>query len=502
MKLESSFDFKKSARWQITVAYTILALINIIFFSVMIFENQWDLLIKNFKYQSEKIAQEFSEELQATQSGGSPEDPREIMNKLSVSYDMDDYILFQPDGKVILSQNPIDGSMDPEILKRANDYLSESSLFKAKYLSDLREKDFKLTILLELKSKQKTFLYSILNLAGIQARLNHIYFQVFLALVWGLLFHALFGVYLYRLIFRRVGLLEKASQEMAKGNLKTRLNWEFKKNDELDSLGKTFNSMATKIEDTVFTISKLNNEINQELKIGKEVQELFLPSKKILKKFNTGIFYCSMREVGGDIYNFYKVKLREEEYTGFFLVDASGHGVSAALVTVVIALSLENLLAETKSPHRLLTKLGFTIANRLQSSFFATGVLGLIDSKGKLRISNAGHPTPYLIQSKTGIFKEIASSGPPLGISEDHHYKSEVLNPGDFDKLLIYTDGVTECKSPSEEEFGKQRLVELVKNNLDKSNQEIVNLVSEQLRNFSDEFRDDVSILLMDIKPS
>ena len=98
-----------------------------------------------------------------------------------------------------------------------------------------------------------------------------------------------------------------------------------------------------------------------------------------MKKFNTGIFYCSMREVGGDIYNVYKFKLRNEEYYGFFLVDASGHGVSAALVTVVIALSLENLLIETKSPNKLLTKLGFTIANRLQSSFFATGVQSTSD---------------------------------------------------------------------------------------------------------------------------
>ena len=107
-----------------------------------------------------------------------------------------------------------------------------------------------------------------------QERLTKLYYQIAIAFVWGLISHILFGIYIYRVIFTRVSILKDATDKMGMGDLSSRAVWKFNREDELDVLGQAFNGMAGKIEETIQTISTLNEEINKELKIGREVQEM------------------------------------------------------------------------------------------------------------------------------------------------------------------------------------------------------------------------------------
>ena len=114
----------------------------------------------------------------------------------------------------------------------------------------------------------QSFLLAHLNINTIQDRLRSIYYQVAGAVLWGVIFHILFAVFVFRLIFRRIAILKTASNEMAEGELSARAEWkkDVKKGyDELDVLGLSFNSMAENIQNKVETISLLNQQIQEEL---------------------------------------------------------------------------------------------------------------------------------------------------------------------------------------------------------------------------------------------
>jgi len=496
-----------SLRFKIGLFYSLLALLNIIFFTVMIFENQSDLLLKNFQFQSENLANTILADLQNIGLSQNRDEAFDVFRKTLKLYDIDSFVIFQSDG-VIWETEPENlvssNSVSEALIRKSKDVSSdkEGSLFKARYSLDLNEDDFTVDFLLPIRAAngEEVFLSTHFNIASIQERLKQLYIQVAYAVVWGVVFHLIFAILVYRAIFRRVGLLENASKEMTEGNLKSRVNWNFKNEDELDNLGHAFNSMAGEIETKVNTITRLNDEINQELQIGKEVQELFLPPQKKYKKFKIGKIYRPMREVSGDIYQyFYFDEGNEKEFYGFFLADASGHGVSAALVTVVMAMSLQGIMKENHDPIFAINYLGETIANRLQASFFATGVFVILDEPGKVKFVNAGHNAPFIIRPSTKEITYIDSSGPPLGMGDDIQYSLAEFTVEPGDKIILYTDGVVETPLKDGTLYGLDRFAELVMNNIEKTNTEIVDLAMADLDLLHEEYKDDVTMIILEI---
>lgn len=273
----------------------------------MIFENQSDLLLKNFQFQSENLANTILADIQSIGLSGAKDESFEVFRKTLKLYEITKFSIFDPEGKIILSE-PESGAGSKEIaedvLKKTKEVSSdkEGNLFKARYSLDLNESDFTVNFLLpiRLSDSKEVFLFTHFNISTIQDRLKQLYIQVGYAVLWGIVFHIIFAILVYRAIFKRVGSLEVASKGMATGNLESRVTWDFRSNDELDSLGKSFNLMAEEIQNKVTTITRLNEEINQELQIGKEVRVIFTFSKKF-KKFNIGKLYRPMREVSGDL---------------------------------------------------------------------------------------------------------------------------------------------------------------------------------------------------------
>lgn len=474
---------------------------------MMIFENQSDLLLKNFQFQSENLANTILADLQNIGLKPERDEAFNIFRKTLKLYEIENFLIFQGDGKIWQTEpenKQIPDKVAEALIRKSKDVSSdkEGSLFKARYSLDLNEEDFTVDFLLPIKaaSGKEIFLSTHFNIASIQERLKQLYIQVAYAVVWGVVFHLIFAILVYRAIFRRVGLLEAASKEMTEGNLKSRVSWNFKNEDELDNLGNSFNSMASEIETKVNLITKLNDEINQELQIGKEVQELFLPSPKKFKKFKIGKLYRPMREVSGDLYQyFYFDEGDDKEFYAFFLADASGHGVSAALVTVVMAMTLQGIMKENHDPIFAINFLGETIANRLQASFFATGVFVILDEPGKIKFVNAGHNAPFMIRPSTKQITYIDSSGPPLGMGDDIHYSlvEFAVEPGD--KIILYTDGVVETPMKEGGLYGLDRFANLVMENIEKSNTEIVELAMADLDEVHEEYKDDVTILIIEI---
>ncbi len=490
----------KSLRWQIGLLYTLLAVLNIIFFSVMIFENQSDLLLVNFRYQSESLVNSVISGLEGLELSKDEDANYVGFQKAMQLNNITAFVLFDADGVVWHQYPEADrkGSINGELKSKAVQLGSSASVFKTKYLISFNEQDYSVNFTLPLHAKNNMTIYmnTSLSMAAIRERLNRLYYQMGIAVVYGIVFHLLFALFLFRVIFTRVGLLKEASNRMAGGELGARAVWEQRGNDELDELGSAFNFMAGKIEDTVATISKLNEEIQSELRIGKEVQELFLPPLTKLKQINASIYYRPLREVSGDVYAVYEFP---GGHRAIFFADASGHGVSAALITTITLLSLDEVLRKTINPREVITRLNQTLSDRLQSSFFATAFFLLVDNKGDAFYCNAGHNPPLWIRPGGSNVVQLEKSGPPLGLMDGFEYPGKYLRLLKNDRIFIYSDGLIETRNADGKEFTLERAEQLLVQNLRLPDTESLTILKNNLEEHAFEYKDDVSAILMEV---
>ena len=487
-------------RFKIGLFYIILAVVNIMYFSVMIFENQTDLLLSNFKFHSNELVRNvLTETSSITVTNREGESYDRLLTLLDGS-GVGDFVIFRSDGTVVHSRGvELDGDQVDGATKRKSMELSGSStLFRSRYHMELDSDNFAVRFILPLKGEggEKLFLATSISVSAIKDRMGDLYMQMGLAVAWGILFHTIFAYFVYRIIFRRVEMLTKTSRTMSDGNLDARVSWDMKSGDELDTLGSSFNTMATNIQEKVTTITKLNDQIQNELEIGKDVQELFLPRKNIFTDEEIAIYYRPLREVSGDIYKYYRYKSGQK---AIFFADATGHGVSAAIITTITIMSLDNVVRKRSRPNEILGKLNDILSFRLENAFFATGVWIQFHGEGKLSFANAGHLTPWIYRKKTGEIQELERTGPPLGMMEGYDYglgQAEV-DPGD--RILIFSDGLTESRSPDHQMFGEENAKELFKSLQHLSCQEMIKGMSETLEARTGAFDDDVSIIALEI---
>ena len=480
----------------------VLAVINIVFFSVMIFENQSDLLVNSFKYQSSNLVNDVLSNLEGIKiSKAEDEDLRRLRTNLA-KYELKYSIIYDKSGLIWHSQKRLEEpptQVPRLLLQKAGELSAEGAMFRARYSMELNEADYSIDLILPLNTQDdgQVFLYAPLNIRSMQKRLNEMYVQIGIAILWGVVFHVAFAIFLFRIIFRRVSILKNASDDMSAGNLSARANWkESKKHDELDELGQAFNSMAASIEEKVDTISRLNGEIQQELQIGKEVQELFLSDPAVFADLNLTLYYRPLCEVSGDVYKFYQFP---NGLRGLFFADASGHGVSAALITTITILSLDDIVKNEVKPGPVMTRLNDMLAERLDTSFFATGIFLLVDKADNYYICNCGHNPMVALRPSTGESLEVDKMGPPLGLMESFEYQTRRLNVKRGDKLLIYSDGLVETPDASGTQYTLERAVKIFQENAAMSNQELHELLQADFTSRSNDYRDDVTFMFVEI---
>lgn len=493
----------RSLKVTIGLLYTVLAVINIVFFSVMMFENQSDLLVNTFKYQSSSLVNEVLNNLEGLRIGPQKDNDYKALESKLNQYQIKYFLIFDKDAKIL---HQFDGKdtkapaiVDKKIMQKIGELAAEESVFQSRYSMELNERDYSIDLLMPVKAKEsgKLFLFTPLNIRSMQKRLNDMWFQIGLSIGWGVVFHILFAIYLFRVIFRRISILKDTSDQMSSGDLSVRALWkQSKSDDELDELGVAFNSMAENIEDKVNTISNLNQEIQKELKIGKEVQELFLGNLAIYKDYKIDLFYKPLREVSGDVYKFYELP---NGFRALFFADASGHGVSAALITTITLMSLDEILRDTMKPGEVLSQLNDMLAVRLDTSYFATGVFFLMEPDGKISFTNAGHNPVLCVRPSNKEIWQLDKMGPPMGLMEEFSYPTSELEVKSKDKVLIYSDGLVETPDKSGEQYELDRVNKMLLDNIDEENPIISQKLSTEFTDFAFHYKDDVTFILLEI---
>jgi serine phosphatase RsbU (regulator of sigma subunit) len=196
-------------------------------------------------------------------------------------------------------------------------------------------------------------------------------------------------------------------------------------------------------DDTVnYTIAR----IDEELRLAARLQQDFMP--RVMPVVGNIRFHTLFRPatyVSGDLYD---VSRLDERHVGFYMADAVGHGMPAALLTMFMRQALQTKEITSSSyrllrPSETLKRMNEVLVEQeLSEATFATAVCGLINTEtGQLLVSSAGHPRPLIIPTQ-GEAIELETEGSLLGIFPDEKF-SDVeyqLRPGD--RLVLYTDGV------------------------------------------------------------
>lgn len=180
------------------------------------------------------------------------------------------------------------------------------------------------------------------------------------------------------------------------------------------------------------------DRMHEELNLAAVIQQELLPAElPEADGFECGVMFRPATYVSGDIYD---VAMIDDHRLWFFVADAVGHGVPAALLTMVISRSLRGH-AGTRTPAEAITALNADLVRAQRGrSRFATAVCGCIDTRTReVTLCTAGHPPALVLGGK--LQRAIDSGGALLGVFEGEPYEQEtfILNPGET--LLLYSDG-------------------------------------------------------------
>ena len=237
------------------------------------------------------------------------------------------------------------------------------------------------------------------------------------------------------------------------------------------------------------------NKIQKEVEIVGEIQKSLLSQNK-KEPFPVAGINIPAKVVSGDFYNF--SDLGDGKY-GFGVADVSGKGIKSSLL-MPKASSLYRCLSKTDfSASNLLIQLNNEICETISRGMFVTMLIGIYDSnKKELLLANAGHEPP-IIYSKDGSFSNYTEAGPPLGIMPNTKYTEHKITFEDS-SMYIFTDGITEIKSPKGDMLGSEGFQNYIKKYQSTPNNERLKTIIDEILKEGHVQKDDLTIVVVDSK--
>ncbi len=237
---------------------------------------------------------------------------------------------------------------------------------------------------------------------------------------------------------------------------------------------------------------------DQELQRAREIQESLLP-KEIpqLPGFEVASAWQPARAVGGDYFDVLKLG---ENRLAICIADVSGKGVPAALLMANVQASLRASVRDLDSPARVCSIVNGMLCESIAGDKFVTFFCGVLDAAARTFLyCNAGHPYPILVSS--GAVRTLDQGGGVLGVFPAWEYKDSIVDVSSGDRLLLFTDGITEAEGPQGEEFGIERVTAFAEahaaNSAARMNQQLLEQVTEFC---GAQFRDDATLLVVAVK--
>ena len=220
---------------------------------------------------------------------------------------------------------------------------------------------------------------------------------------------------------------------------------------------------AVSIENARLHIEQVEQErMVKELEIARNIQKSLLPdSTPVLEGAEVTAMSLPAKEVGGDFYDFIPAA---GQRLGLVIADVSGKGVPAALFMALSrALMHANSLNDPSVSNAVIQTNGH-ILDCAASGMFVTLFYAILDTHHHtLRYVSAGHNPPMLYKYATGDVHLLEADGIALGVLDEIELEEKEVSIEAGDVIVLYTDGVTESINPNNEEFGEERLLQLIK---------------------------------------
>ncbi len=245
------------------------------------------------------------------------------------------------------------------------------------------------------------------------------------------------------------------------------------------------NQAALALENARLHRQALEKErLERELDLASDIQRRLLPTTlPDLPGFEIDGWSRPARHVGGDLYDMVPL---EEGSLGLIVADVSGKGMPAALLVSTLSSGLRLLLDHMGAGPTLLERLNRHILESSGSNRFITFFLvHARPNSGDLGYLNAGHNPAILIRAADGRAEELSPCGLPLGMLPGSTYRTRTARMEHGDLLCIFSDGITECPAPDDEEFGNDRLAAVLRELREEPLPEIVKAIDQATADFA-----------------
>ncbi|RMA42902.1 PP2C family protein-serine/threonine phosphatase [Rhodophyticola porphyridii] len=259
-------------------------------------------------------------------------------------------------------------------------------------------------------------------------------------------------------------------------------------------------------------ISALYDALDRDLMEAKKLQASLLQDTK--RQFDTAaasFLLQSSGHVGGDLVGCFPVS---DHQIGLFSLDVSGHGVTSAMMTARLAGRLtsaspeQNIALERRagggyaplSPHLVAARLNRLMLEEVETDLYFTLCLVILDlPTGRISMVQAGHPHPA-VQRRDGRVEFLGRGGLPVGLLPDAEYETLEAELAPGDRLLIYSDGLTECPGPQGDMLGEEGLTKILQTGRLQTGRRFLDGLLTDLQGYANgsDFPDDVSAILLE----
>ena len=273
---------------------------------------------------------------------------------------------------------------------------------------------------------------------------------------------------------------------------------------DLDDLSLTIEKAIEHIE-YIKTMQQEHNQLESikgDLAVAREIQQailprIFPPFPEEAAQMDIAASMNAAKDVGGDFYDFFRI---DADRIGFVIADVSGKGVPAAIFMAVSRTLIRATGIRGVSPSECMTYSNTLLAKESVNSMFVTVFYGIYNIRtGEVTYTNAGHNPPYIMKANGSVQSLPMSKDIIAGFLDDFQFTENTLQLEPGDTLLMFTDGVTEAIDPEENEYGVERLQQLLGQLVASDCQKIIDTVKADVKAFAGETEqsDDITLLAL-----
>lgn len=243
-------------------------------------------------------------------------------------------------------------------------------------------------------------------------------------------------------------------------------------------------------------------DIREELSVARHIQQSNLPLRlPEIAGIDMAAIYLPMKEVGGDFYDFYLPG--DKKSFGALVADVTGHGIPASLVAAMTKIAFSLLGDHAHDPGVMLGEMNKVLCEKIKSTFLTAGYIFIDLHEMSLVHANAGHQPLLVYRRETRELLSIKPKGILIGWDAGTSFKTERISIQSGDRIIMYTDGITESSNSYGVHFGDEAFHSMIRESAGLSVESFSRLVIETVNNFVGEERsqqDDLTLLVIDIR--